>query len=86
VSANIVVQRNIPVTMRDGIVLYADLYVPDDYEHNRYPVLLDRIPYDKTIEKWPATQFRPSPPMLAAHGYAVVIQDVRGRFQSEGRV
>ncbi|TNJ61613.1 CocE/NonD family hydrolase [Paenibacillus hemerocallicola] len=76
------VSRDVPIAMRDGTRLYADLYRPE--VDRRYPVLLQRTPYNKTVETWPKTNFRPSPAFLASCGYAVIIQDVRGRFKSEG--
>jgi hypothetical protein len=70
--------RNLPVPMRDGTILYADLYRPA--APGKYPVLLQRTPYDK------AGGFGPAVFALraAGEGYAVVVQDTRGRFQSEG--
>jgi uncharacterized protein len=71
----IIVERNIPAKMRDGIVLRADIYRPN--ANGKFPVLLVRTPYDKTQE----TNFGVRG---AARGYVVVAQDVRGRFTSEG--
>jgi len=70
------VDRNVPVAMRDGVVLFADVYRPTG--PGPYPTLLQRTPYDK--------QNVGAPFMLraAGSGYAVVVQDVRGRFTSEG--
>jgi putative CocE/NonD family hydrolase len=71
------VDRNVPVPMRDGVMLFADVYRPSG--PGPYPALLERTPYDK--------QNMPAPFVLraASSGYAVVVQDVRGRFESEGR-
>jgi putative CocE/NonD family hydrolase len=64
--------------MRDGVVLRADVFRPDDGA--RHPVLVYRTPYNR--------QEHPdgSPVVLAAvrRGYAVVLEDVRGRYQSGG--
>ncbi|HEY3122060.1 MAG TPA: CocE/NonD family hydrolase [Vicinamibacteria bacterium] len=69
-------EGEVSVPMRDGTRLAADLYRPAT---GRFPALLERTPYDKRrpvlIE---AGRY------LAARGYAVVMQDVRGRFGSEG--
>ena len=68
-------ERNLPAKMRDGVTLRADIYRPK--ADGKFPVLLQRTPYDKTNSSgfgWRA----------AARGYVVVIQDVRGRFTSEG--
>ncbi len=66
--------------MRDGTALRADLYLPEG--DGPWPVLVERTPYGK--ENSPEKQAG-APEFFAAHGYAVVIQDVRGRFASEGR-
>lgn len=70
-------QFNIKVPMRDGVKLSTDIIRPDT--HDRFPALLIRTPYNKGIE--PA---RDDPMFFAIHGYSVVIQDVRGRYDSEG--
>jgi putative CocE/NonD family hydrolase len=68
--------------MRDGVVLRADVYRPADESAGPWPVLLERTPYDK---RYYLTSGMPLDPLRAAErGYAVVIQDVRGRFASEG--
>jgi putative CocE/NonD family hydrolase len=63
------------ITMRDGTTLRADLYRPAD--DRTYPVLLRRTPYRK--EGW-----APFARQLAAAGYVVVVQDLRGRGASDG--
>ena len=60
------------------IVLKADVYRPT--EPGRYPVLLCRTPYDKT-----GPLYASDAPTMASRGYIVVVQDSRGRFESEGR-
>ncbi len=71
----VVVERGVPVKMRDGVVLRADIYRPK--AEGKFPVLLTRTPYDKRGEM----DFGP---MAAARGYVVVAEDVRGRYTSEG--
>lgn len=66
---------NVPVPMRDGTILAADIYLPA--QTGRYPVLLERSPYGKAGGKGAGVYFAP-------HGYAVVIQDTRGRYDSDG--
>ena len=61
--------------MRDGTVLRADIYRPK--EAGRFPVLLQRTPYNKAGEV--DFGYR-----AAAEGYVVIVQDVRGRYTSEG--
>jgi putative CocE/NonD family hydrolase len=66
--------------MRDGVALRCDVYQPDG--PGPFPVLLTRTPYNKAFE----TQVTPisHARWFARHGYLVVIQDVRGRWASEG--
>ena len=78
---SLTVDANIAVPMRDGTVLRADVYRPA--APGRYPTLLTRTPYSKA--QVPAGGANPLNPVVAAFaGYAVVVQDVRGRFESEG--
>lgn len=67
-------------TMPDGAVLVADAWVPEG--GGRWPVLLQRLPYGRSVA---STSVLPHPVWLARHGYAVVVQDVRGRGDSQGR-
>lgn len=72
----LIVERDVETPMRDGVVLRADVYRPDTTEP--LPVLLQRTPYGKKF----------GPPnlalMAAERGYAVIIQDTRGRWASDG--
>ena len=65
--------------MRDGTTLMSDVYRPAGNEE--YPVLLARLPYGKDVSI-NATYMNPI--KAAQRGYMVVVQDVRGRFNSEG--
>jgi uncharacterized protein len=67
----------LPVPMRDGIRLATDVYLPD--APGPFPVILIRTPYSTNTD--PNVQ---DGVFFAQRGYAVVIQDVRGRFDSEG--
>ena len=78
----ILVEKNVDMIMRDGTKLRADIYRPNDTA--KHPVLLQRTPYNK--ELWPITALTLDPVRAAAAGYAVVIQDVRARWASEGEV
>ncbi len=71
----VAMERGVAATMRDGVILYADVYRPD--AAGRFPVLLQRTPYNKDGEA--AFGIR-----AAARGYVVVVQDVRGRYTSHG--
>jgi uncharacterized protein len=72
-----------PVTMsmltQDGTRLDADVYYPES--PGPWPVLLMRQPYGRAIA---STVVYAHPTWYAAHGYIVVIQDVRGRGTSAG--
>jgi uncharacterized protein len=74
------VELDVPMRMRDGTVLLADIYRPE--AHGKFPVLLKRTPYDKSVAIRRTAYLDPI--RAASHGYAVVIQDVRGRYASEG--
>ena len=67
------------VPMRDGPRLATDAYLPDG--HGRVPAVLVRLPYDKCGRY----TFMPAlAPYFTERGYAFVVQDVRGKFRSEG--
>lgn len=63
--------------MRDGVHLSANIFRPG--AAGRYPVVLLRTPYDKGNAITAAYQ------VYVNHGYAVVVQDVRGRYKSDGK-
>lgn len=67
------------VRMRDGIRLATDVYLPEDGQPAE--AVLVRLPYDKNSRyvffRWVAEIFN-------RRGYAMVVQDVRGKFRSEG--
>jgi len=73
------VDLDVPVPMRDGIVLRANVFRPAG--EGRYPVLLTRLPYGKDL---PLGSVVLDPVQATRRGYAVVVQDTRGRFMSEG--
>ena len=75
----VVIEYDVPARMRDGVVLRANVYRPPD--EGAYPVLLSRQPYDKNTNINPVYA---DPVRLAAAGYLVVMQDVRGRYASDG--
>ncbi|MDX2068765.1 MAG: CocE/NonD family hydrolase [Haliscomenobacter sp.] len=63
------------VQLSDGVKLSTDVYLPT--QEGAYPVILLRTPYNKK-------QMQGYGQFFAANGYAVVAQDVRGEFASEG--
>ncbi len=62
--------------MRDGVQLAANVFLPPG--NSRFPVILERTPYGK------GDVITPNYAALRQHGYGVVVEDVRGRYQSEG--
>ena len=78
------VRRDVMVPMRDGVRLATDVYIPtalqgDSGTPKPVPTILVRLPYGKG--HWSAAL---GDTFFVKHGYAFVIQDTRGRFQSEG--
>ncbi len=73
----VVIERNLEMRTRDGLTLKADVYRPD--ADGRFPVLVVRTPYDKSLDLALTEK-----DYFAPRGYAVVVQDTRGRFSSEG--
>ncbi|MFS0787958.1 CocE/NonD family hydrolase [Shouchella sp. 1P09AA] len=77
-SRSLLIEKDVPCRMRDGVTLYANIYRLND--QNTYPVLLTRV-----IDGKDSHLFRPTDLMkLVEKGYVVIVQDVRGRFASEG--
>lgn len=72
-------ERGVRARMRDGIELVSDHYYPPD--GGPCPTLLMRQPYGRDIA---STVVYAHPAWFARRGYNVVIQDVRGRGDSEG--
>src|SRR5919198_4323547 len=79
--SSLTVDANVPVPMRDGTILRADVYRPA--AAGRYPTLLTRTPYSKAMVAASGVNLL-NPITAAFAGYAVVVQDVRGRFESDG--
>ncbi len=75
-----IVRKNIDVPMRDGTILRADVYLPDD--SGPFPIVLMRTPYEKEVID--ATDYL-KPEHYVKVGYAVVVQDCRGTGKSEGQ-
>src|ERR1700757_388541 len=72
------VDLDVPVPMRDGVVLRANVFRPAE---GRWPVLLTRLPYGKDL---PLGHASLDPLQAARHGYVVIVQDTRGRAASAG--
>jgi len=72
--------RNLMVPMRDGVRLATNIYRPGDNGkpvEGKLPVILERTPYGKDYDVAYADEW-------VKLGYVVILQDVRGRFNSEG--
>ncbi|MBZ5698979.1 MAG: CocE/NonD family hydrolase [Acidobacteriia bacterium] len=91
---DVVVAKNVMVAMRDGVKLATDIYLPARdgvAASGKFPVLVCRTPYGKNPPPiTSATNPMAEKEMNAAsyfakNGYVVVLQDVRGRFDSEGK-
>jgi hypothetical protein len=76
----ILIEKDVAVPMRDGVPLATDVYRPDG--DGRYPALVMRVPYDKAAVQLVNSCFDILRGVKA--GYAVVAQDTRGRYASEG--
>ncbi|MBK8648899.1 MAG: CocE/NonD family hydrolase [Gemmatimonadetes bacterium] len=76
----ILAEQNLMIPTRDGVRMATDIYRPARNGvpvTEKLPVLLNRTPYDKTGL---AAQAR----FFAERGYVVAVQDIRGRYKSEG--
>jgi putative CocE/NonD family hydrolase len=79
-NQEIVVQSDVPAIMRDGTALMSNVYRP--VSCGPYPVLLTRLPYGKDLSA-DTTYFDAM--KAVRRDYIVVVQDVRGRYASEGK-
>ena len=77
-SSGFITERDVAIPMRDGVVLRADVLRPKNGA--RFPVLVYRTPYGKHSAEQEYSTFRHA----VERGYVVVIQDVRGRYASDG--
>lgn len=80
-TLNIAAIRNVMVPMRDGIRLATDVYRPSRSGvpvEGQFPILLERTPYNMDRRGTATANY------FVPRGYVVVVQDVRGRYKSEG--
>lgn len=75
---DILLENRVPIRMRDGVTLYADVYRP--VGDARHPVIVSRTPY--STERFPTAY--DAAVYFAQRGYVYVFQDVRGRHESDG--
>src|SRR6478672_3533868 len=83
------VRREAMIPMRDGARLYTVLIIPKG--GGKHPIMLDRTPYsaDKSTARggfgpWPENILSPLYAELVRAGYIVAVEDVRGKYKSEG--
>jgi len=79
---DVAVRRDVGMVMADGATLFADIYFPalnGEQLAGEWPVLLERSPYDKGRVVHSANSR-----FFAKRGYVAVVQDVRGRYSSDG--
>src|SRR5438132_11845954 len=76
--SDFILEQNVAIPMRDGVLLRADILRPKG--GGPFPVLVYRTPYGKHFAQKEYTIFR----RAVQRGYAVVIEDVRGRYASDG--
>ncbi len=88
------VRRTAMIPMRDGAKLYTVLIIPRGLTvgGGKFPIMLDRTPYsaDKGTSRngqfgpWPENILSAAYAELVRAGYIVAVQDVRGKYKSEG--
>jgi uncharacterized protein len=95
IADDVAVERNVMVTMRDGVQLAADIYRPainGRPVNGPLPVILERTPYGKAERSRSEIEVGMAAPMTRAEvatyfaraGYVVMYQDCRGRYASQG--
>ncbi len=72
-------QKSVMIPMRDGTYLSMNLYMPAGAT-GRLPTLLLRTPYNKNLDPG----FYDARNVMVGRGYVVAVEDMRGRFESEG--
>lgn len=101
-TCDILLERDVPVTLRDGVTIYTDVFRP--VAEGRYPAIMAWSPYGKEVggqmlDDVPGRsgvplnatsgleKFEgPDPAYWVAKGYAVVNPDKRGAYMSEGNL
>ncbi len=77
---DVVHQSGLRAAMDDGVTLVADAWYPRGV--GPWPVMLQRLPYGRAVASTPVL---PHPVWFARRGFAVVVQDCRGRGESGGQ-
>jgi putative CocE/NonD family hydrolase len=82
------IRREAMIPMRDGAKLYTVMIIPRGA--GKFPIMLDRTPYSadkatgRALGPMPETILSPAYAELVRAGYIVALQDVRGKYKSEG--
>lgn len=100
VDRGMIIERDVAITLRDGITIYADVFRPEDetpaapiigwgpygkHGHTRYSVNFPKADVpDEHISEYTAFE-APNPLVWVPHGYAIINVDPRGTWYSEGR-
>ena len=82
IQYDVILKKNIMVPMRDGTKLATDVYLPaisGKMVEGKFPAVIERTPYDNASPRLVDTAR-----FYASRGYVAVMQDVRGRGESEG--
>jgi uncharacterized protein len=72
------IDHSVSIKMRDGVILRGDIFRPD--AEGKFPALLERTPYRRSIWGYDISFAEHA----ASQGYIVFLQDVRGRYTSDG--
>ena len=87
----VIYEQDVPIRVRDGTVLRADVYRPDGEDGETFPVLMSLSAYQKSMDRIlpheaPFTHVeRPEPDWWTARGYVLVFVDTRGTGRSPGQ-
>lgn len=83
---DVTIARSVKCLARDGVKLSVDIYRPardGEALPGPFPAIVTRSPYDTRSGKGPSGQAK-NGEYFARRGYLYVVQDARGRFESEG--
>jgi putative hydrolase, CocE/NonD family len=79
-------KKEILIPMRDGVKLFTSVYIPKD-QTEKHPILITRTPYSCVPygeDKFSPRYYRNHYKNYLKENYIIVVQDVRGRWMSEG--
>ncbi|MFY1027639.1 Cocaine esterase [Actinobacillus seminis] len=83
--------ENVMIKMRDGVHLATDIYLPNYLRQTSFPVVIERTPYNKSAHSRSEIDLsghkisrQEMAEVFTQHGFALIFQDCRGRYLSEG--